>query len=1240
MSAESWSLDRNRVIEASAGTGKTHTITTLVCRLVVEQGVEVKRLLVTTFTEAAAAELRDRIRSRMAALARAMRAVADGQLQDSTHSDALIRTWSATPSLLAERRERLERAIAEFDQAAVTTIHGFCRRMLVELPFELGTDIGREVMTDAHAHRQAVLADAWSRAEASLGADELMAVCTRVTPAVATKLVSSVLANANLPLWPGDAGVATNLATAMDNVQSELRSLDLTTPASWQRSNAVVGTSLTRLAAVSPIAPTSERFSTVCDLLEKIAEYPRENVSVVKEHKARMGELHALLDHLGVMHRQLQHVLGTLLAGFRLGLSTAARESSSARKLRERAMTFDDMLHDVRRALQSSSAAVLCQTMQARFGAVLVDEFQDTDRVQCEIFQQLFGGGDSRIFYIGDPKQSIYLFRGADIDAYLEATTPPCFDGERAELDTSFRTDRPLLDAVQALVECTPGGTLGGAAGGMPAVAVPRLQARHSEARMKDMRGRPLSGLRILHTGSDEPDEETGEVVLAADAVFARVAEAIRQELEAGSIIPANGVDRAVRPEDIAVLCRSNSHLDKMQRALRAKGIPSVARSRQTVWQSEEAAALASLLRAVATPSRLGILRAAAATEIAGLGSKDVRAIGTTDGTSVTEQFSSWLLSRSQELHAHGPVHCVRGMLDEACMTSPEQESARLRVLARAGGERAVTDLQHLAELLGAWWRNGTRSADELCARLEAERARTRGGSEQPQELVQRVESDGSAVQLSTVHAAKGLEWPIVWLPMYSVGKWDVSADTDRAFPVVVDGARVLAVAGTERDAAAARHAEETRREGFRLLYVGLTRAKHRCNVVWASATSQANASSPLAALLHGHDAADADDAEARAQVALSNPPRMVADLEALRARACADGLNGAVELVELPLANARRWQGRTSSQTLAIARVLNTPVPVAARTTSFTGLTRGAHATDGLGGAADGIALRVRGDDAEQGESAALEVVSDVPLLSRQVLPAGPVYGDLVHRILEEGLRHAADESFIQIVQRHGANEVFWDGLAIAQGLRSVTQQPLLPSGGRRGVDVGGATLASLASANMRCEMSYLLPAGGDAQQAGHAVSIDRIVRALRRGGDVAVRYCEYARQLSAPALRGHLVGVIDLLCQHRGKWYVLDYKTNALGSEPEAFEQARLDDAMCSNHYVLQYHLYALAAHRWLKARMRGYDYDEHFGGALYLFLRGMGATRAPGSAVFADRPTRAVMEALDETFAGGIP
>lgn len=1233
--AETWPLGPHRVVEASAGSGKTFTITTLVCRLVAEEGVPISRILVSTYTNATAAELRERVVERMRALLR--------ELEGGAARDPLAKAWRERGAALDELRARLQSAVRDFDEATITTIHGFCQGVLRELPFESGSDAGRTLSGDGEALLQGATADAW----ACLGEDDLEVIDARE----AVEVAREACAHSRLPLVPTAhevQGARAELRSALEDLRGVIPRPGGALVAMLNKGRNSTKALARMVAWVEGQAGEQDRAPTVQDWLECVADCCTGSTltkAVNKAHAAQIEVFESLEARLRAAGEAIERAYDGVQAAARVRVATTARASASARKARERVMTFDDLLQDVHAALHSPQGEALAKELRARYSVALVDEFQDTDREQCEIFERIFvapeaagaaeahatagarTAPEARLTVVGDPKQSIYLFRGADMGAYLRATTPPRFRGERSGLDSNYRTDRALLDAVQAMLEVEPDGPLGGDMGDMPGVRLHRPRAVHEAARLHERTGEPASGL-WLHVPAEvcEPADEGGDrepPELDSKEVWHAVATEVRRELCAGLRLQDGDREREVTPGDVAVLVRSNTNALRVQRALRAQGVPASVRTRISVWNSDEAIELARMLEAMASPGSLRARLAAGATRVGGCTASVLRAPESDRAVA----FADWVTELRAELDARGPVPCVRRMLDSAPAGG---EAPMVRLLAQAGGERAVTNLLHLAELLGGLWRGGVRSADELAAAMASRRGRADVDEVAAHELQQRIETDGSAVQVVTAHSAKGLQWPIVW-----VATDCAVAKAERAAVALVcdeGDQRVLALGGEALARAREQYAAESAREQIRLLYVALTRAENRCHVVWGRAYREGNGGSATAALLHGRKAASRAEAEVAGKDALSSVDRMRADLQDLCERAQQGGLHGTVRLAPLADWERGRWTPRRAEVELAPARTLQAALPAGARTTSFTGLASGIGAHAGAWDSG-GAGRRLRSDDAQAGESAAARADGEAPLLSREALPAGPAYGDLVHRVVEEGIRVLDGEALAALAARVvAADGARVDAAVLASGLRSVARQRLL-AGEVRGVDVGAATLAGLVRGRLRTELEYLLPVGA----RGRPAAMRAVAEAFERGGEIARRYAGVAAAMGGVEFHGHLTGFIDLVCEHEGRWYVLDYKTNALGADLRAFEPERLDEAMIEHHYVLQYHLYTLAVHRWLRARMPGYDYERHMGGAMYLFVRAMGESRPAGAGVFADRPSWAVVQALDSAFEG---
>jgi exodeoxyribonuclease V beta subunit len=842
------------------------------------------------------------------------------------------------------------------------------------------------------------------------------------------------------------------------------------------------------------------------------------------------------------------------VAEMRRGVASWTRAELGRRKRRMTILDYDDLLVHLRDALRSDPQAVA--RLRDRFEVVLVDEFQDTDPVQWEIMQRAFG--DRALVLIGDPKQAIYAFRGADVYAYLDAAG----QADRATLPVNHRSDQPLIDAYDAL--------FGDARLGHEHIAYLKVTARHERARLTGA-GAPLR-LRVVHRA--DLSELTQKGYAKVGPAREHVAEDVAQEIVALLSGHARIEGEPVQPGDIAVLVPTNRRAADVRDALEEAGVPAVINGAGSVFGTTPAQEWLDLLEALERPSTQ--LRAHAAALTCFLGWTAERVAGASD--------EAWE-EVHRKLHDWARVLRVRGVAS-LMETITLVEGLPERVLAEAGGERRLTDLRHVAQLLHAAASSeglGTTALTAWLRRRIAEAAEDTADEDRSR----RLESDAQAVQVLTVHRSKGLEFPIVFLPFM----WDPGRRDDRRRPVVFhaeDGTRTLDVSltGAAFDAHREQYLLEERGEDLRLLYVALTRARHQAVVWWCGSWDSRN--SPLGRLMFERD--DAGNVRSYGD----QPPSDEAALEAFEALAARGGGCIAVER-SLPAGTPPYWSGSPVQPELLAAASFDRTLDWWWRRTSYSDITAATHDTvvgsEPETGAVD--------DEPETGP--ATGVWADVP--------AGLRVGTLVHRALER-MDFTAPEFGEELVE-----------LGAVPGLQAALATPL--------GDPFGVSLGEVAVADRLDELEFELPlAGGD--EATGEVTLDRVAAVL--GDELA----GYGARLGDPglrsALRGFLTGSLDLVARLPGdRFAIFDYKTNALDS----FDPDALAAEMHRRHYGLQALLYAVALHRYLRWRLPGYDPGRHLAGVGYLFLRGMDGT--PGAGVFAWTPAADTIERLGDVLDG---
>ncbi len=1197
-----------QLIEASAGTGKTHTITTLFVRLVVERKLPVDRILVVTFTNAATAELRDRIRKR---LREAAAAFATG-----TASDAALRQLVARSTHRSADLKRLETALAAVDEAAVHTIHAFCQRVLSEHAFEGGVRPDLELIADIRPLVTEIVHDFVTRELAS--APRAAVEYARGGRLRVADLVQLGLLGARLPDAPV---VADDAPFAMKAPLEDYFVARRNLAAAWPASRGNVVSLLYGSAALHRGTYSEPICNRLLDSVDTLLAAPEDSLLGYSEDIVKLSAacIARAVKSGRVMPKHMIFTLAEQLVQTRAvveeGLSRWAQgverrlvehvRRELPRRARERSLqSFDDVLTSFRDALRGRRGRALAAAVRRKFPAALIDEFHDTDPVQYEIFRKLYRSGGTSLFLIGDPKQAIYAFRGADIFAYLQAAEDA---DARFTLSTNHRSDPTYVRAVNTVISNAPSPFLIDAIRFEP-VATPG--GAEDRLRRKD---EPFSGLDIVFASRAPGEQGRRPTSPPTDIVPALAAGEIARMLEPESRITLR--DRAgfrpIEPGDFAVLTRSNAEAADVQRALRALDVPSVLHGDSSVLDTDEAMELSLLLSALADPSSAVAVRSALATSLLGLDATELVRLGTdeTAWESWANDFTRW----HSLWKGRGFLQAMRRLMRDRRMSA--------RLLGMVGGERRLTNFLHLTEIchreamdrhlgiagLSSWF-GEVRHDDEARDSLAAEAQQIR------------LESDERSVQLTTMHRSKGLEYPIVVLPYLFRGSNLRDGEKRRLRYHAPDRHHelLLDLRPVEQKAEPLSLAEEeTMAEGLRLAYVALTRAKHRSIVVWGAFYKWYE--SALARLFHPTGSALGADRESM------DDARILQDLSEL-----ADRSNGAIGVRMAASERPRRFSPRNPSSTVLEARTVRRRVTPAWRTSSFSALSHGQeHA------GADGE----RDIDPAPPEQAVAPPSAEEPPVPLDEFPRGPRAGDVLHAILEDTDFERRDPAELRRLvghhlSRRGFDRARWEE-ALSSALGEVLETPLSRT---------DPTLRLAAVPRSRClpEMEFTLSAGsahrGTKRQASFTAQAIAEVFGARAKGVLPAGYPESVAALGFAPLSGYLRGFIDLVFEHGGRYFIVDYKSNHLGDTASSYAPAALARPMAEHHYYLQYHLYLVALHRHLKAKLAGYAYGKHMGGAYYLFLRGMSRERGHRTGVFFDLPEERTVEALSRALDGG--
>ena len=1153
-----------RLIEASAGTGKTFTIAALYLRLLLGLGgeaaypraISVEELLVVTFTEAATEELRGRIRSNIHELRIAcLRGESDNPLYSALLAEIADKDDAAKTLLLAER---------QMDEAAVFTIHGFCQRMLSLNAFESGMLFEQQLIEDESRLRYQACADFWRRHCYPLTRDiaavihdvwkgprDLLKSLDRWLQGEAPQLKSPPAPNETLAerhqqiiaridslkqQWREQVG---EIEGVLENSGLDRRKFNRGNQGKW-------------MEKVNAWAQEETLSYQLPDALEKFAQ------SFLLERTKAGGEppVHPLFS-------AVESLLASSLTLTDLVLARAMveiRDAVAREKRRRGELGFDDMLSRLDEALRGDSGETLASAIRQRFPVAMIDEFQDTDPQQYRIFRRIWRRQpETALLLIGDPKQAIYAFRGADIFTYMKAR------GDVAAhytLDTNWRSSPGMVGSVNRLFSLSDNPFM--------FHEIPFLPVK-AAAKNK--------GLRFTVDAADVPAMNVwlmpGDTVGSGDyqTFMAQLcATQIRDWLSAGqrgrALLWRGETSRPVQASDITVLVRNRLEAAQVREALQTLGIPSVYLSnRDSVFETLEAQELLWLLQAVLAPERENTLRSALATSMFGLTALDIENLNQDEQAwdALVEEFSEY----RQIWRQRGVMPMLRALMTARHIAE--------NLLATRGGERRLTDILHISELL-----------QEAASQLESEHALVRWLAQHIAEpdsnaasQQMRLESDKHLVQIVTIHKSKGLEYPLVWLPFIARFR-----KQDQAF--YHDRETFAAVLDLGQDEASLELAEAERlAEDLRLLYVALTRAVWHCSLGVAPLSSRKSGNSDfhlsaLGRLLQAGEAMDAAGLAAR----------------------LADFCHGDIALQIPGELDLTPWQAPAATIPRLSARELQRRIADDWRVTSYSGLQQ-----HGFSGGQD-LLPRLDVDAAGVGE------VVEEPQLTPHQFPRGAAPGTFLHSLFEElDFTQPVPEGWMAEKLQLSGFDAQWAPV-LTDWLGGVLKTRL------PGADIA---LNQLAARDKQVEMAFYLP-------IAQLLTAERLDALIRQYDPLSAD----TPPLDFRQVRGMLKGFIDLVFRHEGRYYLLDYKSNWLGEDREAYTRPAMEQAMRAHRYDLQYQLYSLALHRYLRHRLADYDYDRHFGGVIYLFLRGMDGQEG-GQGIFTTRPVRPLIDGLDQLFAG---
>jgi exodeoxyribonuclease V beta subunit len=1179
-------LDRHVLIEANAGTGKTFTISRLFVRFLLEKRFAVSSILVVTFTEAATVELKERIHS----LLGECRAVFEKGCSDDPFFSMLLNRIDHRLAL-----GLLTEALHSFDSASIYTIHGFCRTILTRHPFECRMPFKAEIITNQSDLIDEIIADFWRKTIDAQSAGfagycafndynplKLKPLWNSISSTVSE--VSIVPAVTFIPCdqveqrWAQQFEVLKQQwAESRGEIYKQLSSGALNAN-SYKPSiiNSLIDEVDLFLKGAAQFAQLPEKFDRLTPLL--LQKYTKAKCAT-PDHpffSTCASAIEAFDARETVYKNNLLHIQRSFIL--------FVRKELAIRKDKKSQLYFDDLLLKVESALKDSRNSSLIKTLQGNYQAALIDEFQDTDQIQYFIFATIFAR--SPLFLIGDPKQSIYRFRGADIFTYLTAS-------QKVELSftlsKNYRSHPNLVRAVNSLFCRSPHLFLSELIVAKPSESA--LSAEDLQLSIDGVAERPMNWICFNALKSDEIYSRIIETV--SDRIAFLVAKGSQGKAHLGK-------DKAVSALDIAVLVRRNREAQLIHNALIQKGIPAVIESGSSVFSTEEANELFTILTAIASPQRPDYIRAALITTLMGFNVNDLDRLSSEyqDSTIVTteqewETITANFFTWREIWESHGISYLMRRFL--------LSEKVRTRVLSAPAGERKLTNIMHIVELMFREEQNERKGIPPL---LEWFGKKLRNSSDHvPDDEMLRLESDADSVSIITVHRSKGLQFPIVFCPFVWNG-FDLTRNSNDPYIVHQENCAhpLVVLADPDRTQYFNRYETETLAEEMRLLYVALTRAESCCYAVMYH-KSNSDAINAAAYLLFSDGAEEPPAAGFRAVMGSRG------DFDINQALTDLFSNEKCISFQNADLCDYSKIEQSPVPVPALSVRMAEHPIPDPWRITSFSSLSKTHHEND-----------RVNDDTGNALKTMPSDTPDDQLFETIGMFPRGEKAGLFLHELLEKTDLSSLGSVDPGAVIRESLSlynfDPQWEG-TVTELLSRIAELQLPPS---------GIQLKNVSKTDCIKELQFHFPVNDLTPQ--------KLQRALIPEQPDLFSPTPYtAENVDFKRVSGFMKGFIDLLISIEGKFYIIDWKSNYLGSTPDEYTVETMEREMNAKHYKLQYYIYTIAVYRYLSMRVKGFDYSTHFGGVYYLFFRGLQAGKNTG--VYYDCPKYDLISSLDGLF-----
>ena len=1232
-------LTGTNLIEASAGTGKTYAISGLFVRLIIERQFTADQILVVTFTKAATDELKERIRKK---LMEAKEAFIKGAGKDSFINELVQKTDDRK-----QAADRLYDALVDFDRAAIFTIHGFCQRILHENAFETGSLYDTELITDQNSLLLEIAEDFWRnklyrqspefinyilKNKKIKGPEEFLKLLSKVKTRD-MKIIPDIK-KAEIKSLDTYREIFKRLKRRWHDSRDEVikllndPSLNATTYGSIKEDPNNPGITKRKLKVIS-MADYMDNFttpkSTGFPLFDKFENFTAAKItkSTKKNQVSVCHKFFNFCDELYLKYLELENEF----ENYTLFLKTQIFEYTKAeiveRKKKKNIQFYDDLLYNVLDALRQDAQDAkdgknaLAKAVRQKYRAALVDEFQDTDFIQYEIFTRLFSLKESSLFMIGDPKQAIYGFRGADIFSYMKAASGADY---KYTLFENWRSNPGLISAVNTIFSNVKSPfvfdeiNFDKAEPAKKPDLKPDIKNDKQNALLKlwyiksseapvfasgyAVAGKGKKGEKPGNKPVNKPINKSDAVMLISNAVSGEIARI------------TSHTDNPVKSGDIAVLVRTNRQAGIIKDQLSKKSVPSVLYSAGNIFDSDEAMEMERVLSGIAEPGNERKLKAALVTRILGVSAQELDS-----ADNMVQGLETWITKFREYFkiwNNHGFIRMFRLFMT--------QEGVKNRILSLDDGERRLTNLLHISEILHKESEDKNAGMTSLIKWLSEQRDPSTPRLEEHQ---LRLESDEIAVKIITIHKSKGLEFPIVFCPFC----WESSQVKDRevVFHDINSNRSITFDIGSDDiDDHIALTQNELLAENLRLLYVALTRAKELCYLVWGRINKAETSAMAylLHDLLHDKNIEKTDDivAELKKHFNRLNDDEIFADLKRI-----SDKSNGAIELSLLPSENDLKYKPLIEKEENLLCRKFKGKIDRKWKISSYSSLVYDKIQDHELPDHDSIYLSKSKTTDNYidfQNFSRQFEQADDTEKNDIFSFPKGAKPGIFFHDIFEnidfkQDLAEIKGSLITDKLHEYGF-DLKWKNV-VCDMINNVISTPLF-------ADRKNFLLSSISGKDRINEMEFYFPL--------KTVTPKKIRKIFSDYGGINIpgEFPLHMERLSFSPSKGFMKGYIDMIFRYNDKFYLVDWKSNYLGNNTGDYRKDSIDRIMSEDLYILQYHIYLLALHQYLRLHLPEYSYESDFGGVLYLFLRGIDKKQGPEFGIYRDIPSPDLIYALE--------